>query len=436
MWGAIALIALSVIIMLIAAIAHSPKTSLSTSEPYMHSILKAEVNWSAHAHTTIPIQEHKYNNPIRFLPKHDYGLCFVAPRSTRILSALLELRAYRNSTSKQWYSWRYNKIVNSYHHQTCYRLHKKKEEYSCYQRHKRIGGGPITKVTVNAGSSALFDVDVLKMYSSYISANGKWLKTDLNPAGKKYVYICCASAQQFYNMSSDHIAVKIPIDILLKKLPKACLFEIATVMHVNSVSMKSSKQVIVDEIFASGNNLPSACIPVFKLKDAKVKDSSPHNTNPAHVVIQESIQEGHFPPEPPSRKLKDTIIRDYCAATAAPLINEAGCAVCGELTVQSLATPLNDIKDELEFLKDVGYFPSCGKKTEQNVLVAGCNIVCDSCLKYTSRSKMPPNAMANGLWLGDIPADLQDLTWAEQLLISKVRMNRFVVRVGSGRKKN
>ena len=299
-----------------------------------------------------------------------------------------------------------------------------------------MGGGPITKVTVNAGGSVIFDADVLQMYSSYSLVDNKWTKSETSTfSSKKYVYVCCTSASQYYNMLADHIAVGIPIDVLIKKLPKHCLFQLATVMHANNILMKSTKQIIADEILSKGSSLPSTYVPVFKTKTAKTKDCTPCDTDPSPVAVPESIQEGQFPPEPPSRKLKDTIIRDYCAATAAPLVNEAGCAVCGELTVRSLATPLKEVKDELEFLKDVGYFPSCGKKTEQNVLEAGCNIVCDSCLKYTSRSKMPPNAMANGLWLGDIPADLQDLTWAEQLLISKVRMNRFVVRVGSGRKK-
>ena len=41
-------------------------------------------------------------------------------------------------------------------------------------------------------------------------------------------------------------------------------------------------------------------------------------------------------------------------------------------------------------------------------------------------------ALANGKWLGDIPEQLKDLSFAEKLLISRVRHNRCVVRVSSG----
>ena len=45
---------------------------------------------------------------------------------------------------------------------------------------------------------------------------------------------------------------------------------------------------------------------------------------------------------------------------------------------------------------------------------------------------MPTLALANGLWIGEIPDELQDLTYAEQLLIARVRHNRCIVKVSSG----
>ncbi|KIM72034.1 hypothetical protein PILCRDRAFT_24650, partial [Piloderma croceum F 1598] len=38
----------------------------------------------------------------------------------------------------------------------------------------------------------------------------------------------------------------------------------------------------------------------------------------------------------------------------------------------------------------------------------------------------------NGLWLGSVLAQLQNLTYAEQLLISRVRRNKCIVQVSSG----
>jgi hypothetical protein len=42
---------------------------------------------------------------------------------------------------------------------------------------------------------------------------------------------------------------------------------------------------------------------------------------------------------------------------------------------------------------------------------------------------MPHNALANGLWLGDIPSELKDLLWMEQKLIAHVSTNYCVVQV-------
>ncbi|TFK58009.1 hypothetical protein BDN72DRAFT_782630, partial [Pluteus cervinus] len=38
-----------------------------------------------------------------------------------------------------------------------------------------------------------------------------------------------------------------------------------------------------------------------------------------------------FPPEPLQQRLVDKVIRDFCKATSPEKIEEAGCAVCGEL---------------------------------------------------------------------------------------------------------
>ncbi|KAF9455305.1 hypothetical protein BDZ94DRAFT_1231032, partial [Collybia nuda] len=44
----------------------------------------------------------------------------------------------------------------------------------------------------------------------------------------------------------------------------------------------------------------------------------------------------------------------------------------------------------------------------------------------------PKNALANGLWIGDIPDVLKGLTYAEKILIARIRHNACVVRVASG----
>jgi len=45
---------------------------------------------------------------------------------------------------------------------------------------------------------------------------------------------------------------------------------------------------------------------------------------------------------------------------------------------------------------------------------------------------MPTLALAKWPWVGQIPDELKDLTYAEQLLIARVRHNRCIVKVSSG----
>lgn len=48
---------------------------------------------------------------------------------------------------------------------------------------------------------------------------------------------------------------------------------------------------------------------------------------------------------------------------------------------------------------------------------------------------MPPVSLSNSFWIGSVPLALQNLTFAEKMLISKIRHNRCLVRVSSGHAK-
>ncbi|KAF8135278.1 hypothetical protein K438DRAFT_1489440, partial [Mycena galopus ATCC 62051] len=69
------------------------------------------------------------------------------------------------------------------------------------------------------------------------------------------------------------------------------------------------------------------------------------------------------------------------------------------------------------------------------VFAEGCTDVCVECEGSLHRGTVPLHSLVNHLWLGAVPWQLQDLMFAEQMLISKVRHNCCVVRVASGRGK-
>ena len=69
------------------------------------------------------------------------------------------------------------------------------------------------------------------------------------------------------------------------------------------------------------------------------------------------------------------------------------------------------------------------------ILAPGCSRVCSTSVKLLDNNKIPTLALANGLWIGEIPDKLKNLTYAEQLLIAKVCHNRCIVKVSSGMSK-
>ncbi|KAJ7321531.1 hypothetical protein DFH08DRAFT_917223 [Mycena albidolilacea] len=69
------------------------------------------------------------------------------------------------------------------------------------------------------------------------------------------------------------------------------------------------------------------------------------------------------------------------------------------------------------------------------ILARGCDQVRTECESKLGIGTKPPNSLANNLRIGELPWQLKDLTWAEKMMIAKVRHNRCVVRVASGRGK-
>src|ERR1700723_2836503 len=72
------------------------------------------------------------------------------------------------------------------------------------------------------------------------------------------------------------------------------------------------------------------------------------------------------------------------------------------------------------------------KELRGPILAPDCNKVCYMCVESLEKKQLPTLSLANGLWVGKIPDELKDLTYAEQLLIARVRHNRCIVKVSSG----
>ncbi|TFK60036.1 hypothetical protein BDN72DRAFT_736336, partial [Pluteus cervinus] len=149
-----------------------------------------------------------------------------------------------------------------------------------------------------------------------------------------------------------------------------------------------------------------------------------------------------YPPEPLKQNLVDRVVTDFCQSTSPENIEEAGCAVCGELHLISSMQPKSNFKNHLKCLEVEGISrverlkdTSPIKEVEGPIIDHDCNYICSTCRESIYKGKRPKLSLANGLWIGKVPQVLQELTFMEKLLVARIRLNCCYVRVSSGFKK-
>ena len=148
-----------------------------------------------------------------------------------------------------------------------------------------------------------------------------------------------------------------------------------------------------------------------------------------------------FPPESFSKERVVEVVDKFCTATDPLHIEEVGCKVCGMLVPRHKAMLADKAKVNWGILSR----PECGithracgdakqpiEEVSGPVLEASCKHVCMACVKLLERNKIPLLSLANGNWLGAVPLELLELSYAEKLLVAQLRPNYCVIRVESG----
>ncbi|KAJ3826645.1 hypothetical protein F5880DRAFT_1622134 [Lentinula raphanica] len=133
-----------------------------------------------------------------------------------------------------------------------------------------------------------------------------------------------------------------------------------------------------------------------------------------------------FPPLPVSQSDIDDSIRRWCSASSVDAFEEAGCAVCGLLTLKTNLSPLKHVKNMLHILDVTGVTRVVRTSAEEPIRE------CRGPVVDKQEGKVPRFALCNGLWLGDVPPELKDLTFYEKMLVSRVRHSKCFVRVRKG----
>src|SRR6266567_3001340 len=145
--------------------------------------------------------------------------------------------------------------------------------------------------------------------------------------------------------------------------------------------------------------------------------------------------ESKFPPSPLSLDLQHKIALNFCKDTALKIFEEAGCAVCGKLTLFTELQKLSELKLDLNVLIQQGVTQAERKSSNNDlkdingpIFENDLDNICNLCYKSILKGKMPSFALANGKWIGKVPDKLQNLFYAEQLFIARVH-NRCLIRI-------
>jgi hypothetical protein len=203
-------------------------------------------------------------------------------------------------------------------------------------------------------------------------------------------------------------------------------------MHLKSFREKNKKGAIINnatpqlkienESFTSSNH--DSC----KAKTNKLKfDHS----------VQTSL-DNIFPPDPLDRKLAHLIIKSACDAMEPHQIEEAGCAVCGQLVLKSMLSRLSAVTNFLHILACPGVTRK-ERLTRKDmiseysiVLDDSCDQICNDCWASLHKNKIPKYALAKGLWIGQVPEVLSSLHFVEHMLIARVRHSCCCIKIASG----
>src|SRR6204780_1896282 len=285
-----------------------------------------------------------------------------------------------------------------------------------------------------------------------------YVLTDLHEG--QYQFLRCVKNNNKQNLvvNDGDICCNVPLTVLAPKLTLKTAKELAILHDMfmpSKILLKNAQILLANHKCDTCVNLQAVFRP-YKVASNIERQHSWYQNNKekrAEYNKQPHYQESHkkasqkhywstkdvkFPPNQPSTDLCQKIVSGFSADTAPEAFEEDGCAVCGKLTPVREMEELSDVEN-INLLKVDGVTRKARCKSSDPVrelrgpiLAPDCSRVCPICVESLEKKKMPILALANGLWVGKIPDELKDLTYAEQLLIARVRHNRCIVKVSSG----
>lgn len=241
----------------------------------------------------------------------------------------------------------------------------------------------------------------------------------------------------------------IPLSVLIAKLPKAALITISLQLNLTFIThnqwLSDIKKNLCKLSCAENNSYLSVFTERVSKRDRDKDDCNEINLTKSKKLKLSALDEKvnikkeEFSPKPASESFCNEIICEFVCELSPSVFSETGCAACTELHPVSNCLPLSNFKSHIKYLK---IFKSVKKKERTSdsdlhehmkgvVIDHNCNFLCKSCARFIWDGKLPKYSLANGLWIGEVPEVLNNLTWVERHLVARVRINSYVVQMRS-----
>ncbi len=236
----------------------------------------------------------------------------------------------------------------------------------------------------------------------------------------------------------EHVlAFSIPLRDLMIELPKTAFM---STLRSHGIMLKDDA-VMKDVVTAVSTHVCDGSFCAESLSVFSVRLSND--------LLRTGALDGEFPPNPLSVRELRGIVHDWCEATSAREVYEQPCNVCGLLTRLSTLHTAHYTTLNLTPLCRPGGGVTRRERMSVNdpvveiegpILYGGPDVdgrisVCEECLSSLRRGRVPKMSLANGLWVGDVPAELRRLNFVEKLLVSVERHNVCIAKVTKGQYK-
>jgi hypothetical protein len=258
------------------------------------------------------------------------------------------------------------------------------------------------------------------------------------------------SLSQPLNVGINMVGVHLPLHVLKPYIgyKHNCLLR-EIIQGIRRLSVEQMRKKIVDVCCSTAG--------VCKLVYAVFRRPSISETNPFRInrsSLRTNISEQRppsFPPDLLTHEDIGEIVREWCGAVSSSALSESPCAVCACLVVSSTLLSVPFASPLFEVLVNPGVTRAERTNVSESIRSLPGPVLCDddrcwsndrkvlyvcpTCLDSLNRRRVPQHSLANGHWVGSVPRELSELTFAEKLLVARYRHNSCLVRIDNGCRK-